>query len=250
MTQRTGDNADLFVTCIVDQFYPEVGVSVVKVLRRLGVSVGFPKDQTCCGQPVYNAGFTQEARTLAKRVLEQFKDSEYVVVPSGSCAATIRVYYMELFADVPSLLTEAKVLAAKTYEFSEFLVKVLGVEDASECGASYQGTAVFHPSCHLLRELGVKEPPQKLLRSVPGLKERKLEGAEVCCGFGGTFSVKFPHISEGMVADKIANVQASGAETLVSCDMSCLMNIGGALNRQGSDVKIRHLAQMLDSDSE
>jgi len=249
-TQTASANVDLFVTCIVDQFYPEVGVSVVKVLRRLGVNVGFPKDQTCCGQPVYNAGFTREARTLAKRVLEQFKDSECVVVPSGSCAATLRVYYLELFADDPKLLVEAKALAAKTYEFSEFLVKVLGVEDASICGASHQGTATFHPSCHLLRELGVKEEPKKLLRSVPGLEEKELEGAEVCCGFGGTFSVKFPHISEGMVADKITNVQASGAETLVSCDMSCLMNIGGALNRQGSDVKVRHLAQIMDSDSQ
>ena len=250
MTQTASANIDLFVTCIVDQFYPEVGVSVVKVLRRLGVVVGFPKDQTCCGQPVYNTGFTQEARILAKRVLEQFKDSEYVVVPSGSCAATLRVYYLELFADDPKLLAAAKALAAKTYEFSEFLVKVLGVEDASLCGASHEGTAAFHPSCHLLREMGVKEEPQKLLRSVPGLEEKELEGAEVCCGFGGTFSVKFPHISEGMVADKIANVQASGAETLVSCDMSCLMNIGGALNRQGSDVKVRHLAQILDADSQ
>jgi L-lactate dehydrogenase complex protein LldE len=249
LTQKADTTADLFVTCIIDQFYPEVGVSVVKVLRRLGVTVGFPNDQTCCGQPVYNSGFTQEARTLAKRVLEQFKDSEYVVVPSGSCAATLRVYYLELFADAPSLLTQAKALAAKTYEFSEFLVKVLEVDDAARCGASHQGTVAYHPSCHLLREMGVKDEPKKLLRSVPGLEEKELEGAEVCCGFGGTFSVKFPHISEGMVADKIANVLASGAETLVSCDMSCLMNIGGALNRQDSGVKVRHLAQILDPSS-
>ena len=250
MTQKSETNADLFVTCIVDQLYPEVGVSVVKVLRRLGVTVGFPKDQTCCGQPVYNSGFTQQAQILAKRVLEQFQDSEYVVVPSGSCAATIRVYYPELFADVPNLLAKAKALAAKTYEFSEFLVKVLGVDDAAKLGASHQGSAAFHPGCHLMREIGVREEPMQLLRSVPGLEEKELEGAEVCCGFGGTFSVKFPHISEGMVADKIANVQASGAQTLVSCDMSCLMNIGGALNRQDSKVKIKHLAQILDSDSE
>ena len=249
MSQNENVNADLFVTCIVDQLYPEVGVSVVNVLRRLGVAIGFPKDQTCCGQPVYNTGFNREARTLARRVLEQFWDSEYVVVPSGSCAATLRVFYLELFADDPELLAEAKTLAAKTYEFSEFLVKVLGVEDAALCGASQQGTATYHPSCHLLRELGVREAPKKLLSSVPGLEVRDLEGAEVCCGFGGTFSVKFPHISEGMVADKIANVAASGAETLVSCDMSCLMNIGGALNRQGSEIKVRHLAQILDSNS-
>ena len=129
-------------------------------------------------------------------------------------------------------------------------MKVLGVEDAASIGANHQGTAAFHPSCHLMRELEVRDAPKQLLRSVPGLEEKELEGAEVCCGFGGTFSVKFPHISEGMVADKIANVQASGAETLVSCDMSCLMNISGALNRQGSDVKVRHLAQIMDADSE
>jgi len=248
LTQKA--NADLFVTCIIDQLYPEVGVSVVKVLRRLGVNVGFPKDQSCCGQPLYNTGFTQESRKLATRVLEQFKDSDYVVVPSGSCAATIRVFYLELFADVPSLLSQAKALAAKTYEFSEFLVDVLGVDDATACGASQQGSAAYHPSCHLLRELGVREGPAKLLDSVPGLEREELAGAEECCGFGGTFSVKFPHISEEMVADKIANVQASGADTLVACDMSCLMNMGGALNRQGSNVKIRHLAQILDSDSD
>jgi len=250
LTQDAKINADLFVTCVIDQLYPDVGVSVVKVLRRLGVSVGFPQDQTCCGQPVYNTGYNHEARKLAVRVLDQFRDSEYVVVPSGSCAATLRVFYLELFSEDSKLLAEAKTLAAKTYEFSEFLVKVLGVEDASVCGASHQGKIVYHPSCHQLRELEVREEPKKLLRSVPGLEEIELEGAEVCCGFGGAFSVKFPHISEGMVADKIANVRASGAETLVSCDMSCLMNIGGALNRQGSDVKVRHLAQILDAESQ
>ncbi len=249
-TQTANITADLYVTCIIDQLYPEVGVSVINVLRRLGVTVGFPKDQTCCGQPVYNSGFNKEARTLAKRVLEQFRDSEYVVVPSGSCAATLRVFYLELFSEESALLEEAKALAAKTYEFSEFLVDVLKVEDASDCGATHQGTAVYHPSCHQMRELGVKTQPRKLLSSVPGLEEKELEGAEICCGFGGTFSVKFPHISEGMVGDKIANVQASGAETLVSCDMSCLMNMAGAMNRQESNIKVRHLAQILDPQSE
>ena len=228
MTATPGIRADLYVTCIIDQLYPNVGVSAVKVLRRLGVTVGFPEGQTCCGQPVYNTGFQNQARTLAKRVLAQFRASEYVVVPSGSCAATIRVFYLELFADDPELLAEAKILASKTYEFSEFLVNVLNVQDASAC----------------------KTEPAKLLSSVPGLESRDLNGAEICCGFGGTFSVKFPHISEGMVTDKITNVQNSGAETLVACDMSCLMNMGGALNRQGSNIKIRHLAQILDSDSD
>ena len=250
MTAKPRIRADLYATCIIDQLYPDVGVSTVNVLRRLGVKVGFPEGQTCCGQPVYNTGFQNQARSLAKRVLEQFRDSEYVIVPSGSCAATIRVFYLELFADDPELLAEAKVLASKTYEFSEFLVNVLNVQDASECGAGQEGTATYHPSCHLLRELGVKTEPTKLLASVPGLERKELKGAEICCGFGGTFSVKFPHISEGMVTDKINNVIDSGAETLVACDMSCLMNMGGALNRQGSDIKIRHLAQVLDPDSD
>ena len=250
MSQQAEITADLFVTCVVDQLYPNVGISVVKVLRKLGVTIGFPEEQTCCGQPVYNTGFSQQARTLAMRVLDQFRDTEYVVVPSGSCAATIRVFYLELFADDPELLAQAKALSAKTYEFSEFLVNVLKVENAADCGATHQGSAAYHPSCHLLRELGVRSGPQKLLASVPGLEQKELEGSEICCGFGGTFSVKFPHISEGMVTDKIANVQASGADTLVSCDMSCLMNISGALNRQGSDIKVRHLAQILDAESD
>jgi L-lactate dehydrogenase complex protein LldE len=236
-------NADLFVTCIVDQLFPEVGVSVVRVLRRLGVSVGFPKDQTCCGQAVYNSGFTREAKTLAERVLRQFRDSDYVVAPSGSCSAMMRVFYQDLFEDDPALLAEAESLAARVYEFSEFLADVLGVEDP---GASYEGTAVFHPGCHLLREMEVHEAPYALLRAVSGLELKDLEGAETCCGFGGSFSVKLPHISEGMLADKIANIRASQADTLVSCDMSCLMHIGGALSRQGINVRPMHLAQLLE----
>jgi len=222
-----------------------VGVSVVKVLRRLGVAVGFPQDQTCCGQPVYNTGYNHEARTLAKRVLEQFRDSQYVVVPSGSCAATLRVFYLELFADDSQLLGEAKALATKTYEFSEFLVKVLKVEDASACGASYHGTATYHPSCHLLREMEVKEEPKKLLRSVPGLEEKELEGAEICCGFGGTFAVKHGDISNAMVADKSANLLAADVVRYVSADWGCMMNINGALRHQKAPLQGEHIASYL-----
>ena len=243
MTNQPPVNADLFVTCIVDQLFPEVGVSVVRVLRRLGVSVGFPKDQTCCGQAVYNSGFTREAKTLAERVLRQFRDSAYVVVPSGSCSAMMRVFYQDLFEDDPALLAEAESLAARVYEFSEFLADVLKVDDT---GVRYEGTAVFHPGCHLLREMEVREAPYALLRAVSGLELKDLEGAETCCGFGGSFSVKLPHISEGMLADKVANVRATQADTLVSCDMSCLMHIGGALRRQDPSIKVRHLAQVLD----
>jgi L-lactate dehydrogenase complex protein LldE len=235
--------ASLFVTCIVDQLFPEVGVSVVRVLRRLGVDVDFPQDQTCCGQPLYNSGFTGQARQLARRVLSSFADSRYVVVPSGSCATMMRVFYPGLFKDDPALLCQAQELSAKVYEFSEFLVKVLGVENL---GVSYPDTVTYHPGCHQLRELEVRDEPLSLLRQVGGLELRDLPQAASCCGFGGAFSVKFPHISEGMLSDKVKNVMSTGADTLVSCDMGCLMHIGGALRRQGSSIRVQHLAQVLD----
>ena len=238
--------AALFVTCIIDQFYPQVGVSVVNTLRRFGVDVEFPKEQTCCGQPLYNSGFTKQAGKLAKRVLRTFQGDGYVVVPSGSCTAMMRVFYHDLFRGDPELSRQAEDLSARVYEFSEFLVKVLGVTDA---GTQYQGAAAYHPSCHMLREAQVKDEPLDLLGSVQGLELRDLPQADTCCGFGGTFAVKFPHISEAMLADKVSSVMASGADTLVSCDMGCLMNIEGALSRQGSGIKVRHLAQILDGQS-
>lgn len=246
MAQRPGTQASLFVTCIIDQLYPEVGVSVVRVLRKLGVKIDFPQDQTCCGQPLYNSGFTRQARQLARRVIKSFGSSQYVVVPSGSCAAMMRVFYLDLFEDDPHLRQQAQQLASKVYEFSEFLVNVLGVEDV---GATYSESVTYHPSCHLLRELEVREAPGKLLGKVAGLELVDLPSQESCCGFGGAFSVKYPHISEEMLADKVSNVTSTRADTLVSCDMSCLMNIGGALSRQGHNIKIRHLAQVLDQES-
>ena len=246
MPENTQIKASLFVTCIIDQLYPQVGASVVRVLRRLGVQVDFPPEQTCCGQPLYNAGFASESRKLAERVLESFRDSQYVVVPSGSCGAMMRVFYQDLFRDYPDLQQQAADLSAKVYEFSEFLVDVLGIE---EIGTEFQGTATYHASCHLLREMEVKEAPLALLNRVRNLQLKELPQIESCCGFGGTFSVKFPHISEAMLADKIDNVMSTGADTLVSCDMGCLMNIEGALSRRGLDVKVRHLAQVLDGTS-
>ncbi|MCH8352073.1 MAG: (Fe-S)-binding protein [Chloroflexi bacterium] len=233
----------MFVTCIIDQLYPQVGVSVVRVLRRLGVDLAFPADQTCCGQPLYNSGYTKRARQLGQRVLKSFADSEYVVVPSGSCAAMMRVFYLDLFQDEPPMLEQARRMAPKVYEFSQFLNDVLGVEDV---GSAYPGTATYHPSCHLLREMEVRDQPKRLLRAVKDLRLEDLPQEETCCGFGGTFSVKYPHISEGMLADKIANVTSTGADTLVSCDMSCLLHIEGGLSRQDSDIRVRHLAQVLD----
>ena len=243
MAQDAPKKASLFVTCIIDQLYPQVGVSAVNVLRRHGVEVDFPMEQTCCGQPLYNSGFAKDARKLGLRVLEIFKDSQYMVVPSGSCAAMMRVFYLDLFRDDVALLAQAKALAGKVYEFSQFLVDVLGVEDPS---VSCPGTATYHPSCHLLREMEVREQPLNLLGKVQDLELVDLPQAETCCGFGGAFSIKFPHISEGMLNEKIENIASTGADTLVSCDMGCLMNIEGALSRQGSPVRVRHLAQVLD----
>ena len=243
--QRT--KAALFATCIVDQLYPQVGVSVVRVLRRLGVDLSFPADQTCCGQPLYNSGFTHEARQLARRVLTSFSGAQYVVVPSGSCSAMIKVFYQDLFHDDPATLQQVQQLAPRVYEFSQFLVDVLEVQ---EMEPGHTGSVTYHPSCHLLREMEVRDQPRKLLNSVGGLDLKDLPQAEVCCGFGGTFAIKYPHISEEMLADKIDSVRASGAETLVSCDMGCLMQIEGGLSRRGSPIKVRHLAQMLDPEAD
>jgi L-lactate dehydrogenase complex protein LldE len=240
-----GPRADLFVTCIVDQLFPEVGVSAVRVLRRLGVELGFPEGQTCCGQALYNSGYVREAREMAVKTLGEFRESEYVVVPSGSCSAMMKVFYLDLFGDEPEMLRRAVSLSHRVYEFSEFLVKVA---QADGLGAVGTGSAVFHQGCHLLREMEVREEPRTLLESVEGLELRELRDAETCCGFGGSFSVKLPHISEGMLVDKVASVRESGADTLVSCDMSCLMHIGGALRRQDPGIKIRHIAQVLDED--
>lgn len=232
--------ADLFVTCIIDQLFPQVGVSAVRALRRFGASVGFPEGQTCCGQAVYNAGFTREAREMAARTLAAFRDSEYVVVPSGSCSAMMRVFYLDLFEDDPAMLAQARSLSGRVYEFSEFLVNVLGADGA---GAALPGAAAFHPGCHLLREMEVRDAPYALLQ---GIDLKEIRNAETCCGFGGSFSVKLPHISEGMLADKVTAVIESGAQTLVSCDMSCLMHIGGSLRRRAPNIEIRHLAEILD----
>jgi L-lactate dehydrogenase complex protein LldE len=237
--------ASLFVTCLVDQLFPQVGEAVVNVLRRQGVAVDFPDDQTCCGQPLFNSGFRRDATKLAKRVLKQFEQSQYVVVPSGSCASMIKVFYPDLFHGDAKLESQARTLAAKTYEFSQFLVNILKVTNV---GAVHDGKVTYHPSCHLLRELGAATEPETLLRSIRGLDYAPLPDAKVCCGFGGTFSIKHAGISEGMLNDKLENIKKTGASTLVACDSSCLMHMGGALTRQGLNVKTMHLAQLLDSE--
>ena len=241
----------LLVTCLVDQLFPEVGVSVVNLLRRLGVEVDFPSDQTCCGQPLYNAGFKSDAKQLAARTIEVFgkRDEDdvptYVVAPSGSCASLLRVVYPEMFEDDPALHAAAVELAGRTYELSEFIVEVLEITDV---GAKAPGARIaYHPSCHLLRELGVRDAPRALIGAVEGAGEAELRQAETCCGFGGTFSIKHSQISTAMLDDKLDDIATSGADTVIACDMSCLMHIGGGLSRRGLDVKTLHIAQLLDT---
>jgi L-lactate dehydrogenase complex protein LldE len=232
----------LFITCLVDQFFPEVGMSVVSVLRKLGVEVDFPSEQTCCGQPAFNSGFSSEARELAKRFIGIFENSEYVVAPSGSCTSMVKVFYPELFKDDPDWHKRAESLASRTYEFTEFLVNVLKVEDL---GAAYQGKIALHQSCHLLRELNVRTEPECLLRSVKGIELVELERAEVCCGFGGLFSIKYPHISGSILQDKIDCVERSGADVVVASDAGCLMHIAGGLSRQSAAARTMHIAELL-----
>ena len=229
------------ITCLGDALYPRVGVAAVEVLAGLGVAVDFPGGQTCCGQPAYNAGHAGAARSAARAFLQAFADSEYVVSVSGSCAAMVRDGFPRLFAGRPEQ-EAAAALAARTFEFSEFLVDVLGVE---ELPVARRVTATFHHSCHTRRLLGVVEQPERLLAMVEGLEYRPLAHPELCCGFGGTFAVKMARISTAMVDEKVDGVLATGADLLVGLDMSCLMNIEGRLRRRGHAVEVRHLAEVL-----
>jgi L-lactate dehydrogenase complex protein LldE len=219
-----------------------VGESVVKVLRQLDVEVIFNPAQTCCGQPAFNTGYRDEARAVASKVLNLFDDADYVVCPSGSCTSMVRVFYPELFAADPHRLRKCHHLQDRFFEFSEFLVNVLKVEDV---GASFPHRVTYHDSCHLLRELGVEEQPRKLLRKVRGIDLVEMEGYKVCCGFGGTFAVKFPEVSVAMGQDKLGFATQAGAEYLVACDSSCLMHLGGLIHRQALPLKTMHLAEIL-----
>lgn len=235
----------LFITCLVDNFFPQVGDSMVKVLSKLGVDMNFPDDQTCCGQPAFNSGFQHDARALAKRFLSIFDDdNSYVVCPSGSCTTMVKIFYRELLKEEPKELELANRLASRTYEFSEFLTNVLHVEDV---GASYSGKVTYHDSCHLLRELGIRDEPRKLIKSVKGIDFVEMNMHDACCGFGGTFSIKFPGVSISMLEEKINSIVESGADTVVSTDMGCLMHIGGAISRKKIPVKVMHIAELLAS---
>jgi L-lactate dehydrogenase complex protein LldE len=237
----------LFVPCFVDGIHPEVGVSVVRVLRRLGIEVVYPEGQTCCGQPAFNSGFLDEARSVARHFLDVFEGAEYdhIVSPSGSCAAMVAHYYPLLFEDGSRDRARAEEIGGHVREFSEYLVDELGVTDV---GARRAGRAVFHTGCHQRRELGVLEEPRKLLGNVQGLELLEWENEELCCGFGGTFAVKMPQVSTAMADQKIKALDRSGADTLISCDSSCLMHLGGRLRRTNRDIEVFHLAQVLDTE--
>ena len=234
-----------FATCLVDQFFPEVGEAAIRLLRRLGCTVDYPSGQTCCGQPAFNAGHPNEARQMAASLIAACEGSEYVVSPSGSCVGMIRVHYPALFAADPERKAKAEALAAKTYELSEFLVKVLKV-DLAALGARFEGTVAYHTSCHMTRELGVKAEPLQLLDQIAGLERRDLERAELCCGFGGTFSVKLPEVAVAMADDKLADLEATGAQYLVGADCACLMHLQGRMRRKRMEVEVLHLAQLLE----
>jgi L-lactate dehydrogenase complex protein LldE len=234
----------LFVTCIVDQLFPKVGLAVADVLERLGFKVDFPERQTCCGQPAFNSGYREEARQVARHFLDVFRDADYVVVPSGSCTSMIAHHFEDIFRKEPYYLALALQLKPKVYEFSRFLIEVAGVDDL---GARLNEVVTYHDSCHALRELKVKDGPRRLLGNVRGLELREMDAAEECCGFGGTFSVKFAEVSGGMARTKIDSILRTGASTVVSADSSCLMQIQGALSRAGLPIRTLHLAEVLAS---
>jgi L-lactate dehydrogenase complex protein LldE len=232
----------LFVTCLVDLFRPSVGFAAVKLIEACGCTVEVPRAQTCCGQPAYNSGDRAGAKSVARQVIAAFAPYDYVVVPSGSCGGMLRQHYPALFADDPATAEAARSLAAKTWELVAFLADVMPFAGT---GARYDGVATYHDACSGLRELGVKEQPRRLLAQVAGLRLKEMASPEVCCGFGGTFCVKYPAISDRMVSDKAADIEASGADTLLAGDMGCLLNMAGKLSRRGSTVRVRHVAEVL-----
>jgi len=233
----------LFITCLTDTFYPRTGVAVVRVLEHLGHHVEFPQAQTCCGQPMYNNGFTAEARTLALRLARVFEPFDTVVTASGSCAAMVREHNLHLFDRGTPEHTILAALAAKTHEFSELLTSVLHV-DLNSLAPSLNETVTYHYACHL-RPLGIKTQHEEMLTSIPGVDYRPLENKEQCCGFGGTFAVKYPTISGQMVADKVEAIKKTGAATVISSDAGCTMNISGACHRAGHAVRFKSLPELL-----
>ena len=238
---RTGPRVGLFVTCLVDLMRPNIGFAAVKLLEDAGCTVEVPV-QTCCGQPAFNSGDRKDATAIAAQTIEAFAGYDYVVAPSGSCAGMIRAHYPELFHGDPNLGPKANAMAARTHELIFFLTDVLGVKSVS---ARYDGAVTYHDSCSGLREMGVKSQPRALLATVEGLSLTEMNENETCCGFGGTFAVKYGELSDSIVTKKAENIENSAASTVLAGDLGCLMNMAGKLSRRGSPVKVRHVAEVL-----
>jgi L-lactate dehydrogenase complex protein LldE len=239
------ETVQLFITCLIDSFFPQIGEAMVNVLNRAGLRVDFPPDQTCCGQPAFNAGLRSDARPLAEHTIRVFeKTSGAIIIPSGSCGAMIRHGYLELFKDDPAWLERAETLAKRVYEFSEYLVDVRGNPDLSAC---WRGKLTYHPSCHLLRGLGMDRQPRALLAAVKEAEIVELTEREDCCGFGGVFSVEHPELSAEFLKRKISNFEKTSSPTLVVADTGCLMHIQGGLKRQGKQQRVVHIAEVLNS---
>ena len=232
----------LFVTCLVDLVRPQIGFAAVKLLEQAGCEVAVPAAQTCCGQPAWNAGADRHAADIARAVVDAFEGFDYVVVPSGSCGGMIKRHYAEALEHDAAYLPRARALAAKTHELMAFLVRVRGMKSVA---ASCEAKACYHDSCSALREMGTKTEPRELLSSVQGLSLAELKDGEVCCGFGGLFSVKYPPISERMADDKIADAEATGADLLIGADLGCLLHLKGRMARMGKTMTVRHAAEVL-----
>jgi L-lactate dehydrogenase complex protein LldE len=232
----------LFVTCLVDLMRPSVGFAAIKLLEAAGCKVEVPRLQTCCGQPAYNSGDRKGSERFARQVIEAFSGFDHVVAPSGSCAGMLKVHYPQLFDDDPTMRDKAAALAEKVHELVSFLVDVRGFESIE---TRHEGTVAYHDSCSGLRELGIHEQPRALLRKVEGLKLVELADGEACCGFGGTFCVKYSDISNAMVERKTADIAATGADLVLAGDLGCLLNMAGKLKRQGSGIEARHVAEVL-----
>jgi L-lactate dehydrogenase complex protein LldE len=235
-------NVGLFVTCLVDLFRPSVGFATVKLLEDAGCAVSVPESQTCCGQPAYNSGDRADTKAIARATVLAFEEFDFVVAPSGSCASMIRKHYPSLFADEPDFLPRAEAVAAKTHELVSFLTDILGV---TEVDAAFAESVTYHDSCSGLRELGVQEQPRTLLKSVSGLDLKEMPDSDVCCGFGGTFCVKYPDVSNAIVEKRTARIAESGAGTLLAGDLGCLLNMAGKMSREGRPIRARHVAEVL-----
>ncbi|MBO45240.1 MAG: Fe-S oxidoreductase [Rhodospirillaceae bacterium] len=242
--RRLGDHPQVgvFATCLVDLIRPVVGFATVRLLERAGCEVSVPASQTCCGQPAYNSGDNVSAIAIARKVITTFESFDYVVVPSGSCSGTLRKHYPEMFANDPNWAPRAENLSKKTYELTQFLVDVMRISDVS---ASWRTNVTYHDSCSGLRELGIKSQPRILLQSVEGLTLSEAVEAETCCGFGGLFCVKYGDISDEIVGKKVADIYKTKADMVLGTDLGCLMNIAGKMKRQGSNIEVRHVAEIL-----